>query len=527
MTARFAKIPEAFLRDTRLTLRDHKVYAALRLFADGNGKACFPSRERIAEAAGFTIKTEGGETIPHADKVSAITARLVRFGWIRKAGKGGRLAGSQGKHVVYTLLDTPTVPESGTPTVPESGTSTLPDLGMVNESTIADSCESTLPKSGTLNESTLPKSGSSTLPKSGSRNCPFSQSASGFPPTYQTIDQTLKKITDHEARANALDAANAACPPRFFQDQNPKPNDPQPTTEPVAIGKRGKGKRGTRLTFEELPDDWQAWAESFAEQNNTGDLLRVESAWLKFRDFWKAKPGAGGTKLDWFATWKNWLRSDLESLQRRPSTRKLLEENRVATARLKAERADMARRQAEAVQQQAERERKEAQRRAELAPLAERVKAYLAEAQHGLAARDVANAVDATDAEIESVYRVLLSKDRDVICCSPALNPTGEWIARTVYESRSESPPPTPSPSTQKSPPPTPSAPKCSPADMELAYDTIVSVGERGIDLKDLPSEIRPSALNALRADGRVVLANNVLTAAQFRKHRTLSRVIQ
>lgn len=512
MTARFAKIPEAFLRDTRLTLRDHRVYAALRLFADGNGKACFPSRERIAEAAGFTIKTEGGETIPHVTKVSAITARLVRFGWIKKVGKGGRLAGHQGKHVAYTLLDMPesTVPDSGTPTVPESGASTVPKSGMVNESTV-------------------PKSGISTVPKSGSRNCPFSQSASSFPPTYQTIDQTLKKITDHEARATALDAANAACPPQFFQDQNPKTNEPQPaaTMEPVAVSKRGKGKRGTRLTFEELPDDWQAWAESFAEQNNTGDLLRVESAWLKFRDFWKAKPGAGGKKLDWFATWKNWLRSDLESLQRRPSTRKLLEENRVATARLKAERADMARRQAEAVQQQAERERKEAQRRAELAPLAERVKAYLAEAQHGLAARDVANAVDATDAEIESVYRVLLSKDRDVICCSPALNPTGEWIARTVYESRSESPPPTPSPSTQKSPPPTPSAPKCSPADMELAYDTIVSVGERGIDLKDLPSEIRPSALNALRADGRVVLANNVLTAAQFRKHRTLSRVIQ
>lgn len=512
MTARFAKIPEAFLRDTRLTLRDHRVYAALRLFADGNGKACFPSRERIAEAAGFTIKTEGGETIPHVTKVSAITARLVRFGWIKKVGKGGRLAGHQGKHVAYTLLDMPesTVPDSGTPTVPESGASTVPKSGMVNESTV-------------------PKSGISTVPKSGSRNCPFSQSASSFPPTYQTIDQTLKKITDHEARATALDAANAACPPQFFQDQNPKTNEPQPaaTMEPVAVSKRGKGKRGTRLTFEELPDDWQAWAESFAEQNNTGDLLRVESAWLKFRDFWKAKPGAGGTKLDWFATWKNWLRSDLESLQRRPSTRKLLEENRVATARLKAERADMVRRQAEAVQQQAERERKEAQRRAELAPLAERVKAYLAEAQHGLAARDVANAVDATDAEIESVYRVLLSKDRDVICCSPALNPTGKWISRVMYESRSESPPPTPSPSTQKSPPPTPSAPKCSPADMELAYDTIVSVGERGIDLKDLPSEIRPSALNALRADGRVVLANNVLTAAQFRKHRTLSRVIQ
>ena len=186
MSARFAKIPEAFLRDTRLTLRDHKVYTALRLFADGNGKACFPSRERIAEIAGFTIKTESGETIPHVTKVSAITARLVRFGWIKKAGKGGRLAGAQGKHVAYTLLDIPesTIPDSSISTVPESGTSTIPKSGMVNESTV-------------------PKSGISTVPKSGTRNCPFSKAVSGFPPTYQTIDQTLKTITDHEARAIA------------------------------------------------------------------------------------------------------------------------------------------------------------------------------------------------------------------------------------------------------------------------------------------------------------------------------------
>jgi hypothetical protein len=32
----------------------------------------------------------------------------------------------------------------------------------------------------------------------------------------------------------------------------------------------------------------------------------------KFRDFWIAKPGAGGVKLDWQATLRNWLRTSAE-----------------------------------------------------------------------------------------------------------------------------------------------------------------------------------------------------------------------
>lgn len=30
----------------------------------------------------------------------------------------------------------------------------------------------------------------------------------------------------------------------------------------------------------------------------------------KFRDYWIAKPGAAGSKLDWAATWRNWCRRD-------------------------------------------------------------------------------------------------------------------------------------------------------------------------------------------------------------------------
>jgi hypothetical protein len=36
----------------------------------------------------------------------------------------------------------------------------------------------------------------------------------------------------------------------------------------------------------------------------------------RFRDFWHAKPGQGGVKLDWTATWRNWCREDA---RRRPS----------------------------------------------------------------------------------------------------------------------------------------------------------------------------------------------------------------
>jgi len=29
----------------------------------------------------------------------------------------------------------------------------------------------------------------------------------------------------------------------------------------------------------------------------------------KFRDYWRAKPGKDGRKLDWPATWRNWMRT--------------------------------------------------------------------------------------------------------------------------------------------------------------------------------------------------------------------------
>jgi hypothetical protein len=44
--------------------------------------------------------------------------------------------------------------------------------------------------------------------------------------------------------------------------------------------------------------DKRKWTEEFVRE--TADA---------FRDHWIAKPGAGGVKLDWLATWRNWCRN--------------------------------------------------------------------------------------------------------------------------------------------------------------------------------------------------------------------------
>lgn len=76
-------------------------------------------------------------------------------------------------------------------------------------------------------------------------------------------------------------------------------------------------KRGTRL-----PLDWQPTEDGRDFAHNLGHDPDVILA--GFRDFWIAKPGAGGRKLDWDATWRNWCRNEKKptvGFQSRPNGR--------------------------------------------------------------------------------------------------------------------------------------------------------------------------------------------------------------
>lgn len=64
-------------------------------------------------------------------------------------------------------------------------------------------------------------------------------------------------------------------------------------------------KRGHRL-----PDDWRPRPDDLTEaMRRLGGPFAAEQELLKFHDYWKAQPGQRAVKLDWDATWRNWIRN--------------------------------------------------------------------------------------------------------------------------------------------------------------------------------------------------------------------------
>ncbi len=47
----------------------------------------------------------------------------------------------------------------------------------------------------------------------------------------------------------------------------------------------------------------------FALEEMNWPVERMSEVWVQFADYWKAKPGKDGCKLDWVATWRNWCRN--------------------------------------------------------------------------------------------------------------------------------------------------------------------------------------------------------------------------
>ena len=85
--------------------------------------------------------------------------------------------------------------------------------------------------------------------------------------------------------------------------QNEAAPDPKEKKSPV---------RGTRLSREwDLPTEWGKWAE---ERGMTPDQVILQCD--KFKDHWISKPGNSATKVDWEATWRNWIRTSLEGFKR-------------------------------------------------------------------------------------------------------------------------------------------------------------------------------------------------------------------
>lgn len=67
---------------------------------------------------------------------------------------------------------------------------------------------------------------------------------------------------------------------------------------------RPRSPTGSRLPADwELPEDWSNWGKGKRPE------LDIAAEGEKFRDFWHSKAGKDARKVDWKATWRNWIRN--------------------------------------------------------------------------------------------------------------------------------------------------------------------------------------------------------------------------
>lgn len=64
-----------------------------------------------------------------------------------------------------------------------------------------------------------------------------------------------------------------------------------------------KERNGSRFALTQLPDNWKSFCLEKRPDLNPFELFDA------FRDWWIAMPGSKGLKLDWTATWRNWVRN--------------------------------------------------------------------------------------------------------------------------------------------------------------------------------------------------------------------------
>ena len=144
--------------------------------------------------------------------------------------------------------------------------------------------------------------------------------------TEQQPAKTEEQPAKHEEQAEQPAPETPAAPVPVVVKKSPEPAPQQalpiicePQT-PAATPQHGellpaetKSERTKRAT--RLPDDWQlprAWGVwAMQEMGMTEDAVRWEAD--KFADYWHARSGQGATKMNWHATWRNWIRRNAES----------------------------------------------------------------------------------------------------------------------------------------------------------------------------------------------------------------------
>lgn len=114
-------------------------------------------------------------------------------------------------------------------------------------------------------------------------------------------NESAKNVTTRVEREETKNKDKPIAPPSALPALPTSKSFPaKPNTTPV---ERTTGK-GTRLQVEKLSTDWAEFCK--AERPDLDPVKTFD----QFHDFWIARPGQAGIKLDWLATWRNWVRKE-------------------------------------------------------------------------------------------------------------------------------------------------------------------------------------------------------------------------
>ena len=85
--------------------------------------------------------------------------------------------------------------------------------------------------------------------------------------------------------------------------RNPDPSRPDPVPKEVSKDTSTRRARGSRITSDWMPSD-----DLISAMRAECPGVDLQAEHRVFIDYWIAQPGQKGVKLDWSATWRNWMR---------------------------------------------------------------------------------------------------------------------------------------------------------------------------------------------------------------------------
>lgn len=92
------------------------------------------------------------------------------------------------------------------------------------------------------------------------------------------------------------------------------------TPSPTPTPNSSSSSEGPRKRAHRLPDDWRPQQEVIDQMRHEHPEVDLRAEHAKFCDYWRAKSGKDATKLDWDATWRNWIRRAAERHPRAPNS---------------------------------------------------------------------------------------------------------------------------------------------------------------------------------------------------------------